>query len=153
MFCPKCGEALPEDTDYCPECGQRVTTAEIFVAKRPGVITAAAIICGVLGALILFSTAGFLTKAALDPKVSLATLFNPLTLSLLISLILILGGLYIIAGGLLWKSRRSGGIIGITLGALRIISSFIIFSGLGFIGIIPDIAIIVLIGVGWSKLR
>lgn len=150
MFCLKCGKVLPEDIDYCPQCGQRVTGAKTFAAERPGVITAAAIICGALGVLILFSSAGFLTKTAIELH------GLPLSLALLVSLgviVLIFGVLYLIAGTLLWKSKRRGGIIGIALGALGIILSVMTLSGLSYFIMLPGIVVIILIVVGWSKLR
>jgi hypothetical protein len=174
-FCPKCGKELPQDAIYCPNCGERVVSLPPAVpaeAKRPGVITAASIICGILGgleflaAVSLFVVAGFLPRIIreierIEDIKEIAPFVSSLAPGLLIGLgilALVFCALYIIACWHLWGSKRSGGIMAIVIAALSIIGSFIPFWGIHGFGLIVafpvlEIAVIVLVAIGWSKLR
>jgi hypothetical protein len=167
MFCPKCGKELPEGAIYlyCPECGERLATpppalpVTTIETKRPGTITAAAIICGVLGGFNILAAIFILISSALlsgtsQPLPELPP-FGSASVGLLIGLgilSLIFGALYGLACWQLWDCKKSGGILGIILGALGLISSFIPPTGFSFVAMLPDIAIIILIALGWRSL-
>ncbi len=148
-----------------PEYGPEVfppSSVEFDQIRRPGAITAAAVICGVLGGLSLLAAlffsfaAGFLTRAPIEmpalPFVGVLTLIRALGTAILAT---ILGVGYLAACGLLLRSKKNGGLIGITVGAVGIA-----LGGLGLAGVfvpvsaigIAGIAAIVLIVLSWSKL-
>ena len=157
-FCPECGKELLEDAIYCSACGARLFISSSAGTGRPGTITAASILCGVLGgfealgALILLAYFPFLTEILRE-----IPYFGIVSARFLIGIgiiTLILGILYIVACNLLWKSRKSGGIIGVMLGALGILSSFApSIGGLSLLSMIPNITIIALIALGWNSLK
>ena len=159
-FCPGCGAPTSPIAEICVKCGARLVKEE--KARRPAPITAASILSWVLGgfsllgALILFPLA-FLWAQILPeiPEIPEMPFWGLITPALFIALgviALIFGALYVVAGLRLWKCKRSGGIIGIVIAALGIISSFFPYPEFGFFSAAPDIALIALIAIRWGKL-
>jgi hypothetical protein len=170
-ICVNCGRLVCADCRtilggkiYCQSCAN-----EIFISKptekagRPGPITAASILSyvvsgfGIIGGIIFLVLAPFLTDLLeeFDSEIIQIAQFPSFEFEQLAALFIILGIVYIVfgiayvvAGNRLWKCKRSGGIIGITVGTLDIISS-VIFT---WIPSFTGIALIVLIVLRWSKL-
>ncbi len=169
MSCPHCGQEMAEGTIYCSWCGQDVTqdaSIDSVGIKRPRPITAAAIICAVLGGLsllgaLVFSFAsGFLARAPIElpplPLFGVLTLGRALAIAILSVLF---GVIYIMSSGLLLKLRKSGGVIGLAAGSLGIVFSALGLAGafaspsiIGIAGIVPGLALIVLIVLARNEL-
>ncbi len=159
MFCPNCGGELPSDANYCPMCNTVIKPSHSITLGRPGVITAASILsgimggCSIIGAIACFLTAGVVRSETPNTPEQLLGMMVTLELMIAIGVVLLIFGvLCLLSCNRLWKCRRSGGILGIALGVLGIVISVPLSIG-SAIGIIPSIALIVLILMGWRSLN
>lgn len=160
MFCPNCGQELPPDANYCPICNTLIKSPPRITSGRPGVITAASILAGIMGgfsiigAVVFFAGAAFIgTSTFEDAELPFSITVTTGVMAGLGVLLLIFGVLYLLSCNRLWKRRRSGGILGIVLGVIGIASSVFPLQGSTLVGALPDVALIVLILMGWNSLE
>jgi hypothetical protein len=125
-FCPKCGREITQPADYCPFCGTALRPSTVEKAEsravRPFSITIASILFMIFGVLGFISSSTMLIGGAAITSVPLiGWLLGPIVL--FVGIIgFIFSVLDIIAGVLLWDSKKSGGIIGI----ISCVSSFLV---------------------------
>jgi len=173
--CRECGKGICEACAvevsgrlYCRACIGKVKVEERRVAKpeRATVITVASILFFVFGALgiassILLISLGTLLSSlpGTHPLWSMVRGWLSLSASILIIIglvSLLTSVLDIVAGYWLWRSLKVGGVLGIISCALGIFLSmpFVALDVVSTsIGIIINIALIVLIAVGWNTLK
>jgi hypothetical protein len=131
---------------------------------RAGTITAAAIlflifgIVGIAGSIFLFVASAFPASFAGIPFIGGMVSIATWILIVMGILALAPGILSIVAGYLLWKNKRSGGILGIIPIAIQLTASALTFLlpvlwvG-GVFGIAISIILLALILIGWKTLR
>jgi len=147
-FCPNCGKEITEGNLFCPDCGTKLAESEaraITEVKRPLSITVCAILLFICAVPHIINMVDFITYG--DVATSVIQLFFAI--------------FAFVAGYFLWKSKKIGGIIAIAyaiITTIAAISLLVYFSQwVTVYDIIPDlsfnIAIIILIVVGWKHLK
>lgn len=169
--CVVCGRGVCEDCAtriggkfYCKEDAEKIfERAPQYVARieptgrRSTSITVAAILFFIFGILEVVGSLPVMTAGGF---VSYLPFFGFLggLLALLGFIVMIVGILDIVAGYWLWGSLRKGGVLGIILAILGILTSipFLLIPGwfaLSVITLIINIVLIILIAVGWDTLH
>jgi hypothetical protein len=131
---------------------------------RNSVITAAAVlfiilaIFSIAGGAVLIAASAFPASFAGITFIGQITAIDPIVLALLGVLYLGLGVVDIPVVYLLWKSRRSGGIMGLILAIIQLVTFAItpLFPVLwvgGIVGATLAVILIVLVAVRWNTLR
>ena len=60
MFCPDCGESIPDDSEFCPECGNKIPGPKRswFQSRHLVWVSAAIVLLGIVAVAVLVNRSG-----------------------------------------------------------------------------------------------